>query len=243
MTDKECVINPLTNRPIKKDGAIYKRLLKKGLLDNPKTDCVINEKTGRAVRASSKVGKEVIKTDAGAKLAGVIKRTLAKKPEPPKPETKKFGFEDLPSDVKGIITDKVYDNMTEKELLNYLKERMKKLNMTYPGYTKYNKVQLIKAIKDTFDFEKKNNIKPRTDDDFKDEYKNKNRKNMIKEIAKIVDDITDGGRIPALNKLPNKELYYLLYEGGIDEKFQKFQKKKKKKLTIADVVQIPSSSS
>ena len=59
MSDKDCVINPLTNRPIKKGGAIYNRLLKKGLLDNPKTDCVINEKTGRAVRASGKVGKKI----------------------------------------------------------------------------------------------------------------------------------------------------------------------------------------
>lgn len=87
MIAKDCVINPLTNRPIKKDGAIYKRLLKRGLLNNPKTDCVVNEKTGRAVRATGAVGKEVIKRDAGAKIAGAIKRTLAKKPEPPKPKS------------------------------------------------------------------------------------------------------------------------------------------------------------
>ena len=59
MSDKDCVINPVTNRPIKKGGAIYNRLLKKGLLNNPKTDCLINEKTGRAVRASGKVGKKI----------------------------------------------------------------------------------------------------------------------------------------------------------------------------------------
>lgn len=243
MSDKDCAINPLTNRPIKKGGAIYNRLLKKGLLDNPKTDCVINEKTGRAVRSSGKVGKKIAeKKEAGGKLAGAIKRKLTKKPEPPK----KLGFEDLPVDVKDLITDKVYENMTQKELLNYLKERMNKLNMTYPGYTKYNKEQLIKAIKDSFDFEKKNNIKPKTDEDFKDEYKNKKRNEMIREINKIVDELTDGGRIPALNKLANKDLYYLLYEGGIEEKFEKFKNKKptqKKKLTIFDVVEIPPKSS
>jgi hypothetical protein len=216
MDKKDCYVNPLTGRAIKTSGATYKKLMEK----EKKTKTI--QSLIKSKKAQSNFAE---KKEASKVLQGAIKRTLAKKPEPPKPETKKFGFEDLPGDVKGIITDKVYENMTEKELLNYLKERMKKLNMTYPGYTKYNKVQLIKAIKDTFDFQKKNNIKPTTDDDFKDEYKNKNRKNMIKEIAKIVDDITDGGRIPALNKLANKELYYLLYEGGIDEKFQKFQKK------------------
>jgi hypothetical protein len=82
-----CVINPLTNRPIKKGGAIYNKLLKKGLLDNAEKDCVVNEKTGRAVRASGKVGKEVIKRDAGAKIAGAIKRKLTKKLQPPKPKS------------------------------------------------------------------------------------------------------------------------------------------------------------
>ena len=122
---------------------------------------------------------------------------------------------------------------------------MNKLNMTYPGYTKYNRIQLIKAIKDSFDFEKKNNIKPKNDDDFKDVYKNKKRNEMIKEIDEKVDDLTNGGKIPGLKNLTNKDLYYLLYEGGIEEKFEKYLNKKtrkKKKMTIADVVQIPPSS-
>ena len=80
MTDKECVINPLTNRPIKKDGAIYKRLLKKGLLDNPKTDCVINEKTGRAVRASSKVGKKIAEKPVKPKPKSDIYKKAKKVP-------------------------------------------------------------------------------------------------------------------------------------------------------------------
>jgi hypothetical protein len=230
---KDCHINPLTGRAIKTSGVTYKKLMEK-------------EKKVTTIQASiqSKKAQSNLnqKKDAVNKLKAVVKRTTTKKPDPPK----KFGYEDLPGDVKGMITDKVYDNMSDKELLKYLKERMKKLNMTYPGYTKYNKIQLIKVIKDSFDFEKKNNIKPKTDDDFKNEYKNKKRNEMIKEINEKVDDLTDGGKIPALNKLTNKDLYYLLYEGGIEEKFEKYinkkKSKKKKKMTIADVIQIPPSS-
>ena len=132
MTDKDCVINPLTNRPIKKDGAIYKRLLKKGLLDNPKTDCVINEKTGRAVRATGAVGKEVIKRDAGAKITGVIKRTLAKKPEP----KKVYGFEDLPDDIK----DKISGNVKQKKSRSSMNKQIKEF-LYYTGLKNpYNKL-------------------------------------------------------------------------------------------------------
>jgi len=225
----DCAINPITGRAIKKTGATYKKLKKQ-------TEVLESKVEAKNVKKEYDEKKK-----ASTTLQSAIKRKLAKKPEP----SKKFGFEDLPSDVKNIITDKVYENMSDKELLKYLKERMNKLNMTYPGYTKYNRIQLIKAIKDSFDFEKKNNIKPKNDDDFKDVYKNKKRNEMIKEIDEKVDDLTDGGKIPGLKNLTNKDLYYLLYEGGIEEKFKKYLNKKtrkKKKMTIADVVQIPPSS-
>lgn len=228
----DCHINPLTGRAIKTSGATYKKLMEK-------------EKKATKIQASIKSKKAQSdlneKKEAVNKLKAVVKRTTTKKQDPPK----KYGFEDLPNDVKNIITDKVYENMSDKELLKYLKERMNKLNMTYPGYTKYNRIQLINRIKDSFDFEKKHNIKPKTDDDFKDEYKNKKRKEMIKEINEKVNDLTDGGKIPALNKLANKELYYLLYEGGIEEKFKKYlnkKPKKKKKMTISNLIGIPPNS-
>ena len=135
-----CVINPLTNRPIKKGGAIYNKLLKKGLLDNAEKDCIVNEKTGRAVRASGKVGKEVIKRDAGTKIAGAIKRKLAKKPEPPKPETpkpiKKFGFEDLPSDVKDIISGVVKQQKSRYSMNKQIKDFLYYTGLKNP----YNKL-------------------------------------------------------------------------------------------------------
>ena len=84
MSDKDCVINPLTNRPIKKGGAIYNRLLKKGLLDNPKTDCIINEKTGRAVRAYGKVGKKIAKKTEKPQEKPQEKPTTPIKPKPKK---------------------------------------------------------------------------------------------------------------------------------------------------------------
>ena len=228
MSSKVCHINPLTGRAIKTSGITYKKLMEK----EEKTKKL--QATIKSKKAQSDLNE---KKEAVNKLKAVVKRSTTKKPDPPK----KFGFEDLPSDVKNLITDKVYDNMSDKELLNYLKERMNKLNMTYPGYTKFNRIKLIKAIKDSFNFEKKHNIKPKTDDDFKDEYKDKKRKDMINDIKKKVDELTDGGKIPSLSKLTNEQLYYLLYEGGIEEKFKKYLNKKKK-MTIADLIQIPPSS-
>ena len=62
------------------------------------------------------------KEEASKVLQGAVKRTLAKKPEPPKPASKKFGFEDLDEDVKGIISkyvrgDDTFKNDT-RDLLN-----------------------------------------------------------------------------------------------------------------------------
>lgn len=236
MSSKNCYINPLTNRAIKTSGVTYKKLMEK----EKKTTTI--QAAIKSKKAQSELNE---KKDAVNKLKAVVKRSTTKKPDPPKKtETlKKIGFEDLPNDLKDKITEKVYENMTDKELLKYLKERMNKLKMTYPGYTKFNRKLLIEAIKDTFDFQKKNNIKPITDDDFKDEYKNKKRNEMIDEISKKL--ATIGAKQPGLKKFTNKDLYYLLYEGGIEKKIEKLKNKKtytKKKLTIFDIIQIPPES-
>lgn len=106
MDKKELYVNPLTGRAIKTSGATYKKLMEK-------------EKKTKTIQASIKSKKAqsnfAEKKEASKVLQGVIKRTLAKKPEPPKPETKKFGFEDLPEDLKVKISGMVRGNLASFE--------------------------------------------------------------------------------------------------------------------------------
>ena len=94
----DCAINPITGRAIKKTGATYKKLKKQ-------TEVLESKVEAKNVKKEYDEKKK-----ASTTLQSAIKRKLAKKPEP----SKKFGFEDLPSDVKNIITDKVYENMSDK---------------------------------------------------------------------------------------------------------------------------------
>lgn len=90
----DCAINPITGRAIKKTGATYKKLKKQ-------TEVLESKVEAKNVKKEYDEKKK-----ASTTLQSAIKRKLTKKPEPPKP-TKKYGFEDLPSDVKNLITDKV----------------------------------------------------------------------------------------------------------------------------------------
>jgi len=93
-----------------------------------KQGCIINPQTGRAVKTTTALGKKLMaqaqqlddEYNAGAKLKAAAKRAVVKKPEPPKravvkkPEppkpAEKFGFEDLPGDVKNLISGVVKKN-------------------------------------------------------------------------------------------------------------------------------------
>jgi hypothetical protein len=128
---KDCHINPLTGRAIKTSGVTYKKLMEK-------------EKKVTTIQASiqSKKAQSNLnqKKDAVNKLKAVVKRKTAKKPDPPK----KFGYEDLPGDVKGLISGMVKKNKNRKEMLKDLKEKAQGYKL--PGYTKMTNEELYDYI-------------------------------------------------------------------------------------------------
>ena len=120
-------LNPLTNRKIKTDGITYKKLQ-------------IKQTNAPTLQAAIKrnVDSEKLKETKKATvlLSSVLKRAVTKKPEakPPDPKPKakpkvkkvkptKYGFEDLPEDVKNIISKNVKNNIDTK----YTRENLQKL--------------------------------------------------------------------------------------------------------------------
>ena len=73
----DCIINPKTERAVKKTSALGKRLLK-NTDKTLKEDCVINPKTGRAVRKDSVIGRRILKTKSKTKSTPAL-------PSPPLP--------------------------------------------------------------------------------------------------------------------------------------------------------------
>lgn len=100
-------------------------------------------KGGKVLKAAAKraaVQKEAgAKKEAGGKIAAAAKRAVVKKPEPPKP-AKKFGFEDLPGEVKDLITGVVKKNKNRKDMIKDAKEKLKGYKL--PGYTKMTNEEL-----------------------------------------------------------------------------------------------------
>ncbi len=125
---------------------------------------VFNPLTGRMINASGATAKSVKqKQEKVSVLEAVIKRKLTKKPEPPK----KFGFEDLPEDLKGKISGIVKKNKSPPPLRFYEEDELKKLKKDklvslfiegfekryddyleeqHPDYKKYTKKELIENI-------------------------------------------------------------------------------------------------
>lgn len=137
MTKQGCIINPQTGRAVKTTTALGKKLMGQAqqLDDEYKGEKVIKTAAKRAL-AQKEAGD---KNKAGGVLAAAAKRAMAKKPEPPKP-AKKFGFEDLPGDVKNLITGVVKKNKSRKEMNKDVKEKLKGYKL--PGYTKMTNEEL-----------------------------------------------------------------------------------------------------
>jgi len=125
----DCIINPITGRAIKKTGATYKQLVKKENASKTLQSTIKRKLT-------KKPEPEKKKEEASKVLQGAVKRKLAKKPEPPK----KFGFEDLPSDVKRIISGNVKQNKNRKDMIKDAKEKLKGYKLA--GYTKMTNEEL-----------------------------------------------------------------------------------------------------
>lgn len=137
MTD--CIINPLTKRAIKKNGATYKQLEKK------KNKVAVLENVLKAKKDKDEYDE---KKQAGIILQSAIRRKNAKLPEKVEEQNdNKVGWEDMPDDVKNMITGKYYESMDEKQLRKILKIKQDENNFMYVGYTKFNKEKLIKKLK------------------------------------------------------------------------------------------------
>jgi len=160
MTKEGCIINPATGRAVKtttrlgkklmaqaqqlddeyKGGKVLKAAAKRAAVQK---EAVAKNKAGGVLAAAAKraaVQKEAVaKNKAGGVLAAAAKRAMTKKPEPTKPD-KKFGFEDLPGDVKDIITGVVKKNKNRKDMIKDAKEKLKGYKL--PGYTKMSNEEL-----------------------------------------------------------------------------------------------------
>jgi hypothetical protein len=108
MSSKDYHINPLTGRSIKTSGVTYKKLMEK---DEKITTIQASIKSKKAQSDLNE------KKEAVNKLKAVIKRSTTKKTDPPK----KFGFEDLPGDVKELISGKIQKQKKRKEMLKDLR--------------------------------------------------------------------------------------------------------------------------
>lgn len=87
----DCVINPKTNRAVKKSSALGKRLIKNA--DKTlKEDCIINPKTGRAVRRDGALGRRILKAQQAKQEGKQAPKTPppAPPPAPLKQSTKSF---------------------------------------------------------------------------------------------------------------------------------------------------------
>ena len=134
-----CIVNPLTGRAIKIGGATYKQLEKK----KQKTGVIQNALKSKAIK-----GEYDEKKQAGIILQSAIRRKNAKLPEKVEDKNEnKVGWEDLPDDIKNVITGKYYDSLDEKQLRKILKIKQDENNFMYSGYTKFNKEKLIKKLK------------------------------------------------------------------------------------------------
>tara|TARA_B100000497_G_C7669619_1_gene404017 strand:+ start:960 stop:1823 length:864 start_codon:yes stop_codon:yes gene_type:complete len=134
-----CTINPLTGRAITMTGATYKQLIKK------KNKLAILE---NVIKANKYKDEYAEKKQAGIILQSAIRRKNAILPEKVEEQNdSKVGWEDLPDDVKNMITGNYYESMNEKELRNILKIKQDENNFMYSGYTKFNKEKLIKRLK------------------------------------------------------------------------------------------------
>ena len=115
-----------------------------------------NTVTGRLISTDGVVYKKQSKNTSV--LQAVIRRRLYVNPdytdEPIAEKTYKFGFEDLPDDVKDIITEKYYESLTKNELRRILKIKQDEVRMNFSGYTKAPKKKLIRYIKTIYDVAK-----------------------------------------------------------------------------------------
>lgn len=129
---------------------------------------ILNPLTGRMISANGATAKSIKgKQKKVSVLEAVIKRKLTKKPEPPKPAPKKFGFEDLDEGVKDMISRYVKKNKSPPPLKFYKKAELKKLKkdklrmlfiegstkkynedveVGHPDINKYTKEELIENI-------------------------------------------------------------------------------------------------
>lgn len=127
------ILNPLSGRMIDPRGATAKSvnvkiqasrklqaIIRRQITEKPEPEpkpkqvkekkIIFNPLTGRKVDADGVVGKKVIQQKQKALvLEGAIKRKLTKKPKKP------VGFEDIPEDVKNIITNYVYIDRSFEE--------------------------------------------------------------------------------------------------------------------------------
>jgi hypothetical protein len=105
-----------------------------------------NVLTGRYIKTDGAVFKKL------SKNATILQSRIRRLINTPvvKPEMKvvkpTFGFDDLPDDVKKIITYQLYASMTIEELRKILKKMIKEGNLLLCGYTKWKKEKLIKKI-------------------------------------------------------------------------------------------------
>lgn len=133
MDKKDCYVNPLTGRAIKTSGATYKKLMEK-------------EKKTKTIQSSIKSKKEqsnfVEKKEASKVLQGAIKRTLAKKPEPPKPEPNKItkytkdNLQLLKKNVLRFIIIEGHEKLYNEDITEHL-------GMEWKKYTKQEMIDYI----------------------------------------------------------------------------------------------------
>ena len=143
MSSKVCHINPLTGRAIKTSGITYKKLMEK----EEKTKKL--QATIKSKKAQSDLNE---KKEAVNKLKAVVKRSTTKKPDPPK----KFGFEDLPGDVKELISGKIQKQKKRKEMLKDLHNLFDYTNLDN-GFKQFKKLkddELYNALYKTNDVKK-----------------------------------------------------------------------------------------
>ena len=145
MSSKEFYINPLTGRTIKTSGITYKKLMEK----DEKTKKI--QATIKSKKAQSDLNE---KKEAVNKLKAVVKRSTTKKPDPPK----KFGFEDLPGDVKDLISEKIQKQKKRKEMLKDLRHLFEytglDLDLHLKKFKKLKDDELYNALYKTNDVKK-----------------------------------------------------------------------------------------
>lgn len=139
--ERNKILNPLTGRMIDTRGATAKKLVKQ----KQKTSVIESVLKRKLTQRAQNDNKKAITT-----LQSAIKRKLTQKPKKP------VGFEDMPEDVKNIITKYVmnkdnsfekdkgnensYDNFQDASIFNVLKRKLK------PDINSVKDIEYVKRI-------------------------------------------------------------------------------------------------